>query len=470
MINSLIHGVLPPSVVAEGLADGLALRALGPDVGGGPFCPDIAPAHTESVRYVNAETGDDGASGNTVDAPWLTLAKGLAWLQRMEGMDRSAILELSGDFVWPSQLDVGGFDLGATDGTLDFAAVGPDNFGFKSQRQIRARLVEVTDVTVLSSTPDPETGLHLAVEVTEVNADHSLRGKFIVGEGFGEYAAISDNFAGEGNFVSCCTSWDPGTWTGDVKVYQCGASITAGVVADSFSLGTRLLALTDWAFSGISFRSADAAAQPCALSLFGNQIVNLQLCDVAGLQVASGAYAVMYGCVVRDQFLTVDGGSLLWNNSAFLELEILCHAGGCFADVVECVFDACTQPWGGGVGLSHFQYAALRSHFQNADGCSGVRIAHGISRLTDCRVSDNGLDGIEVSDGAQAVLANVSGSGNGGFGVRVTNGSQIRATGGTNLTGTSGDVSLGAAGSKAWGTAPQTDLASGVTSQLCRMS
>lgn len=469
MINSLIHGAIPPSVVAEALESGLANRELGPNVGGGAFAPDRAPLHTADVRYVDADVGNDLFSGLDAGNAWLSLGKGLAWLQRMEGMNRSAILEIKGDFDASGQLDIGGFDIGATDGTYDFGATGPDNFVFKTQRQIRARMVEVTTVTIGAVTTDAVTGLCTSVAVAENLTAHAHRGQFLAGQGVFEYTAISDNAGGAGtSTLRLPVSFAPDGWTGAVKIYRCGASITAGVNGDSSSLATRLLANTDWSFCGIEFKATDNASQRCALSVYGSSIVNFQMCAFEGLQL-SGGYSVLYACYIHDELMTVDGGSLLFLNSVLYGLDFLFHHGGSFADVNECMVDACNDPFGGGVVLGHFMFSSSASHYENAVGVSGVRIAHGISRLTNCRCGGNAVDGVEVSDGAQAILANVAGTGNGAYGCRITNGSQVRASGGTAVTGTTADILLGGAGSKAWSDAPATDVGAG-NPQFCRVS
>jgi len=382
--------------------------------GAEPFRPTYVDPHSaQTVRYVNAATGDDANSGMTPAAPWLNLRTGLIWLQTLIGVNVGAALEIAGDFTAQTageQLDLGCFDLNALDLTIDFTAVGPNNFFSRAPRILRARPALVLAVTPIVSAPSVGAAL-FTTTIAEVLVPSAHVGQFLIGSGLGEWAAIKDNGAGDVTLAD--SSFDPTLWTAPVGIYQTGATIDAGDGADFFSLATALLTLCNWTVQGIKFRMG--AAQSAALRVEGSRIAQFLFCDLTGLDLQPSTYSTFTACYVHDGFLSIAGGSFNFAQCVFRNLTPRFHQSGVFSDINECWWDNC-EDFGGGGAFPRFNFVAGNCDFGNSTG-NGVTIRNGVSRMVDCLVHDNVGNGVEASDGARLTMFNLAGGTNGGFGL-----------------------------------------------------
>jgi hypothetical protein len=428
---------------------------------------DIADPHTQEVRYINATTGDDESSGETVGAPWLTLEKGLLWQQRMRGVNRCAILEIAGSFVWPSQLNLGTFDLGAIDDSLDLSALAPSNFFPRSMRQIRARLVLDTAVTPVSAVADPDSGLY-TMTVTETLSVNALAGKKLVGGDLGQYGTINSNGVHTIEVAVGPSQGSPFGWTGPVGAYNVGATIASGDGVDGFASALVVNAFCDWSFSGISFTRS--GAQPSAVSTMGAARISFMLCDIDGLNTDRGVGepVSLIACYLYGT-CGLDNKAVSIQNSVIDSPVWVFHESGGSMDFIETFVKGHNEPIGGGSNLSSFAYAMVNCDVSG--GTAGGLIVTGgrLARVTSTKVHNNTGDGTATARRGYLILNAVKGSGNTGYGCSVTKTADVEALGGTSVTGSLGNVFLGGAGAKTWGNAPTHDLASG-TPQFCRMS
>lgn len=418
----------------------------------------LAP-NTKTVRYVRATGGNDSLNGTSTGAAWATLERGLEWLSSGP-MNESRILDIAGTFTVDHQLSIGGNVIGGTNYGFDLEESGPNNFAALSTRQIQAELVAVQDLTITNASAGTTHGLY-TITVSETLTSSAHVGQLISGEGLFETAVVQANDA---NTLLVTTTVDPSTWTGQVALYTPGATIIAGAAEDFFAISTDIIAHCDWSFTGIAFKSSKEFANS-AVRVQGLCQVSFNLCYLEGIQMVGGGgqYINIDSCYIHTatggRVLGVDGAAYVIRTSLLKGLAFRMHASGEFSDILYSVIEACTTPLGGGVTLSGFLFSGENLLITGAvSGADGVRVAFGKSRILNSIIQNCAGDAIEVSDGAQLLLTNVRGSGNGGYGCRILNGGQVQATGTTDVSGTAGQVYLGGTGATTWAGAPKTDV------------
>lgn len=421
------------------------------------------PYNDQSVRYVNATTGNDANDGLTPATAWQTLEKGLASFA-IAGVNKSWVLDITGTFTGANTLNIGGTMLAGLNYDLDLAATGPDNFISRSSCQIRSSPMVVIDpITISGGSAQATTGLRI-VNVTNVLVAGAHVGQMLLGSGLAEWARIIDNTV---NTITIATTTDPAGWTGPVGIYTEGATIEYGDAANFFEGATYLVALCDWAFTGIAFTS-NAGAKYAAFEVIANAPVYFTQCSFDGIYLRGGpGYATFDCCDFYSsggggaQGYNHDGSSVIVRQSTFRDLEFLCHGSSDSGNnsFIQCGFAGGLLPFGGGNVESRFSFGMNQCYFDGFTN-DAIHVLFGNTRIQNTLIENTTGDAIQVENSSVKLrLDNVDGStGNSAYGIRILNGAQVDVDAATSVTGASGDILLGDAGAITYAAVPAVDL------------
>jgi hypothetical protein len=408
------------------------------------------------VRYCRP----GGAMANTGQSPaaaWPNSAGGLERALRymaMASVDHPVRIDITGCTMTSAiLLNLGGTMTGGIDEDIDLSATGPDNFAYRNNCQITAEPTHEQDLTITGAVANATSGLY-TITVVELLVVNALKGMFLLGAGLGEWAVVQSNTAHD---IVVTTTTDPSTFT-TPAIYSPGATLTFGDPATFNSAAIYLIALCDWQFSGIAFKST-ADALPSAIDIWAVAPVFFQMCTFDGVFLVGGVDSCfMDACYVTGHF-GQDGGAWILRNSYFNGITPNLHGSGGKGDsaTIQCWFDDLVGPWGGGNAESEYGWSAQNTQYDGAEG-RAINMLFGAPYMTNCVISNSGGDAILVTHGAKAVLTNVDGAANGGVGINVQNGGQVRVDPGTTVTGATGDIRLGDAGIMAYADLPGIDL------------
>lgn len=412
------------------------------------------PVGTTALTWYVRPGGDDNNDGTTALTAFATLARALREVP-LYGANQPTIIDVTGMTIAVAELlQLGGGALGATINTYA-APVVPD-LPNRRQVQLVADLTEVRAFTVTAQADDGITGL-ATLTVAEAIGPNEIDDLLML-DGSGHLGPVVEYTTGAGPntiYVASTAAFDAA-----VSAYAPGASLTYGVTAQGLDGAIHLNALADWSFRGLSLASTDDAKQ-AAITVWAHQPVDFYACTLNGLHTAGGAAPVtLYGCVVRNQGLIVEGGaSLLLQNVFGRGLTMTCARGHATLDQV--VFDACS-PFGAGAGSSSSQFSAeiTRAEVRNGTG-AGIKCLFGTWALSNLRCTDNFGSGVYVLGALEVAMTAVVGTGN-DYGLECIRNASVTTDSTTAVTGGSGDVYLGNAGTFAWAdfspVLPETDI------------
>ena len=422
------------------------------------------------VRYLRPG-GNNANDGLSPASAWANSAAGLEHGLRylaMASLNRPVALDVTGcTLAAEALLQLGGIQLGGIDFDFDITTTGPSNFAGRQNCQIRATPAVVgglSALTITGTAANATTGLR-TVTVTDVLTPGAHVGQFLLGEGLGEWAVIAANDA---NTLTVTTTVDVTGWTGDVGVYEPGATLEFGSVDPfNFNGAIHLMALCDWNLSGLALTISAGSTAAAALVIWPTAPVFLQLCSITGLDLQGGLDSVYVDACYLTGVIAQDGGAVTMRNCFLEECTPSLHGSGGKGTtyVIQCIMDGLTIPWGAGNTESEYSCAVSASRFSNGN-LDGVEILFGIHSYTDVLIEGSSGDAVAVSNNATCRLTHVTGTGNGGWGVDIQSGAHVRCDNTCSVTGTAGDISLGNAGTFAWA-APLEEVDLG---QLVRIS
>lgn len=418
------------------------------------------PYGDQSIRYVNSTTGSDSNDGLTPGTAWLTLDKGLtSFAIAAEG--KRWILDLTGTFTIADTLNIGGTMLAGLNYDLDAGGVAPDSFISRASCQLRAApTAVVTPIGITGSSTQATTGLY-TINVSNVLVPGAHVGQMLLGSGLVQWARIIDNTA---NTIFVATTTNPSTWTAPVAIYTEGATIEAGDAANFFEGATYLIALCDWAFTGIAFTS-NGAAKYAALEVTANAPVYFTQCSFDGIYLRGGPGYVSFDCCdfysSGAQSYNHEGTTGIFRQSTFRDLEFLCHGSSDSGHLTysQCGFAGGILPFGGGNVESRFSFSMNQCYFDGFTN-DAIHVLFGNTRIQNTLIENTTGDAIQVENSSVKLrLDNVDGStGNSAYGIRILNGAQVDVDAATSVTGASGDILLGDAGAIAYAAVPAVDL------------
>lgn len=422
-----------------------------------PGFPGAGPGTPVDVRYLRPG-GAIANDGSSPAAAWPNsvggLERGLRYMA-MASVDHPVRLDITGCSISSSVLlNMGGTMTGGIDEDVDLSAIGPDNFAYRNNCQITAAPTLEQDITISGSAANPTSGLY-TITVTELLVVNALKGMFLIGTGLGEWAVVQSNTAHD---IVVTTTTDPTLFTAPA-IYSPGATLTFGDPATFNAAGLYLIALCDWSFSGIAFKST-ADAFNSAMDIWAVAPVFFQLCSFDGVFLVGGVdTCFLDACYINDHSFGQDGGAWVIRNCYMNAVTPNLHGAGGKGDsaIFQSWFDGLTQAWGSGNSESEYGWSARNSHFEGGEG-GGVQMLFGAPFMNDCVVANNNGNAVFISHGAKASLNNVTGVGNVGVGINVQNGGQCRPDTNTTVTGAAGDIRLGDAGVIAYADLPAVDL------------
>lgn len=408
------------------------------------------PYGTAPLVFYVRPAGNDANNGTSALTAFATLGRALREMN-LYSVNQPVIIDvtgmtgasaISGDEV----LNLGGTNLGGISFDLDLTATAPNNFFSRRHRQIRSELSLVQALTVTGSAFNATTGL-LTLTVSDALVANALRGLFAVGSVLGEYGCIKSNSGGAGpNTIEVANIVG---LTNPVGAYAPGATLTFGDAANFFEQAIYLEAMCDWTLQGLTISSN--GPKDVALSIWPNAAVDVVLCDLLGVEInAGGGHVTLDACYVHGELFSHDGATLTVTQSFFRDMSFLCHGSG-GSGLNEWIGNMIQLAGSFGGGNLESNYSFEMQSCQVEDGVDeGIHILFGTSRVRDVRVLNCLKSGIKVDGQVTAVLDNVQGSGNTGYGVEATHGAAVQPLVTTAVTGTTNDVFLGDLGAITW--------------------
>lgn len=413
-----------------------------------------APGATPLTWFVRSATGSDTNDGLTALTAFATLERGLREVALYATNKPSKLDVTDSTFNVNDLLQLGGTQLGGIRETSDAPAV--PLYPRQRQTQIVATPVIALALTITSSAANLTTGTVTLTTSTAIAAGQ-LDNTILVGSVSGEYGAIADYTIGAGpNTIEVAAD---STFTAPVRAYVPSATLIYGDVAEEADGAVYLNALSDWAFQWIAFQSH---SKNSALTIWAHAPVSLFGCVLDGIQLLDGGSTVsLIACIVKDASYVQDGGSAaLFRSRLTVVLDCNGSSDSGTNTCVETILDGCTGAWGGGNTDSRFDCELSKCIVR--DGSSnGIEARFGNWAISSCQIANNAASGIFAIN-TKLQLQDVTGTGNGSFGLDMQYDAACLANGAT-VTGTGGDVNLGGtggAGVHTWLVMPASDLPS----------
>jgi len=337
--------------------------------------------------------------------------------------------------------------------------------------QATPTLVDTIDVGELTGqTQEALTGLR-TLQTSKNYALDEQKGR-IVRDANGVLGVIASNTAGPNSDIEVTQD---GAFTAPVEILAPSAEIRNSDVGGSnaFELRNSVCRVQ---FNGIKFSTANPSSFRYGL-LMDNPLytVGCTMCQLDGVSGFIGSSQPSFStCQVTKRFgFTGLAGSLF--NCLINDTTISLRNGGVSTDVnfwFENIIDGCSTV-GGSTGIEETNRVAISMDkiIVRNGTADGIFVGPLTSmRLRRTRCDNNAGDGVEVQGANRITLLNVSGTGNTGLGLRVTDAAQANLQGTVDITGVGGDYKVGGNAIGTWGafSGDENDLGAG-TSQLCRM-
>lgn len=331
----------------------------------------------------------------------------------------------------------------------------PEYSVYESAVNVIAEPIVIDTVTAEFTYTQETTGWQVITDSSKSWTPGEHKGRILHGTSLSA-AAIYDNSA---DTLYICAN----TISGDLKIVEPSATLKYGSasVADAFIITGLQAPVT---FTGIRWdRNSGSTAGSLYMEGTGS-VVYMNLCWFEeGLYATHGGYLVIGYCVIKNGY-GQDGTGVTIRNTLFQDSSFSAHGSG-------------------GAGLDYF----LNVRFENMSGILG----HGGNSEPEigfawdrCSVSGSASTGLLYSGsttcsirrtefidcGGSAIAAQapgrlrlltVSGTGNSGYGLSVTNGAHVEVTSAINLSGDLGDFKVGTLSAETW-----TSFNSGFTNRV----
>ena len=247
---------------------------------------------------------------------------------------------------------------------------------------------------------------------------------------------------------------DDATLTGPVEILEQSAEIRnsgSGNALELRGLSARLQ------LNGIKLTTASTSS--FRYGLFADcpmQGIGGKACFIDGMFLLNGCPASFSGCVWKKRAMATGFAYNLFN--CFLYDATIAHrnSGSGSSDVAfwfEVVFDGCSTV-GGSTGIEYmnrFSVSLDKAIIRNGSS-DGFFCSPGfLGRIRRTRIKDCAGNGILVQGSKRTTLLDVSGTGNTGLGLKLTDGCQVNEQGTVDVTGTGGDYQVGGNAVGTWG-------------------
>jgi hypothetical protein len=414
-------------------------------LGGGASGTVVPSAVGRVVIYVRA-SGNDSSGNGTLAMPYRTLARALAaqppphtipaGTRYHYDCSGAGVESFSGQFRFPT---VHSGDQGDIDFTPEYAA-----HWYETPISIQATPTVLATFTPTSSAPNSTSGL---VTYTKTGAGWTTdqwKGKILAGGPF-KTAIIISNTATT-MLVASATAW-----TGALEIQTQSFSLHCTDAAAYLPATIVMGGNCPISFSGIGFSRASTEDLVASLRIEATSEVYLLGCDLEGIELANAAPLVDISfCHFHSARVYVAGNNGNIRNSMFDGIEIDIYGAGGAGEVFynQCAFVGCSAV---GQGGNNEVEATFQIDNCLVNGCQfGVTCYSGRCSVANTTI-DNCVHNAVWADGPGVNLRveRCSGSANGEYGIRVTDGAHVTASG-TTVSGISGDTKVGGRGARTW--------------------
>lgn len=319
---------------------------------------------------------------------------------------------------------------------------------------IRAVPSLVFTPTIIGTVVDPITGM-VTYQTSDTFTVDQHKGRFFVGTGLAEYSVIQSNTTSDLVIANANASFTA------PAIYDPGATLNWGDPTAFFLPGFTIKGVAaDVHLTGIEFTSPSGFF--ASLTVATSVRLTADLCVFEGIQLRNGSQSTFDACRIHTGDLAQFGGALTLRSSFVHDLSF--RFGG--AGQTGFDFHGANFYENVALGVGHGGGDQAAGSFE-IEGCEildapgpGILYNGGsVFRVRDCVIRNSAGDAIEANHPGYLRVLGVTGSGNGGFGINIKNGTHVEVNSATAVTGTSGNVSLGSVGLKSYPITNEVDLA-----------
>lgn len=403
---------------------------------GGIIRPSNAPLSSRPIYLRNG--GDDEADGSSIANAVATPVKAIKLLHHGNSDHLRQYIEatgFTGSFESNAGQFVDGYTLpsGGNRGANETTRPGAFDNGkvdvFTAPVEFYADPTLVLAITASSWAADADNGLQ-TLTVTETLTPNAHVGEYVSYGNF-DRLPIKSNTANE--IVLACSGKN---YTGAAGIYTQGCTIALNTY-----LLLRCPATT--IFNGIKFTGSSW------LEVYPKDQVLFSMCNFENAGdvqfLGAGRGIVLNGCYVDGpSAMPFEGTYHELQNVIFLNSAIRAHGSGGAGrnTLTDAILDGC-EPYGTGNHESAQDIEVNNVLVENATSY-GIHVRSPYnSNLNSVKVNGSALDGVLLSNAGGFASVNVlSGTSNGGVGLKTENGARVKLTGTNDITGTGGDVDV----------------------------
>lgn len=276
-----------------------------------------------------------------------------------------------------------------------------------------------------------------------------FKGKFLIGSAGAETAVI---YANDNDTLF---TTHPSNFTSPLTIVEPSAELSFGPTVDTYWEGAFAMQSVSASvtFGGIKFSRNSVAGRTVIINSKG--IVNCTLCDFQDLSLLyGGGYTVFDANRVGVSFAQ-DGVGLTMRYAFFDGSTFEAHGDGAVGTDFwfSCRFEEMLNALGHGGNNE----AEMAYHFKKCSTISGttngfVYRGGARSRIESCEIVDCAASAILAESPGYLRVIGTVGTGNVGYGLEVTNGSQVQIDSATLVVGTISDVKVGVLPAEDWAT------------------
>lgn len=425
-----------------------------------------------NIIYVRS-TGNDTTGDGTLTTPYRTIARALEDVPFLV-YDEKYVIECTGlgQELVTSPLTFPPIFSPDT-AAFDFATPRIPGFGITEPITIEAAPTlqdTVTAVEITGNTVDSPTGL-VTYQTTKNYTLNQYKGA-LIRDANNTVAVIASNTAGPNSSIEVTEN---AVLTAPLEILTPSAEIRNSDAGGANAVEIRNQ-MAGICFNGIKFSAANPSVFRYGILLDNpNAAVRFNGCEIDGIFGLIGASQPSFSDCYITKRLSSTGIAYNLFNCLVDGVSVAFRNAGLHTDVgfwSENVFDGCS-PIGGGTGIedvNRFSCSMDRNIIRNGTG-DGIAVPQGGQMVVRrSRVDNCAGDAIQVDGSNLTVVRDTQGTGNGGYGVNLTNGARVRRQGTVGVTGTAGDYKVGGNAAGTWGGfgGNENDLAS-VSPQICRL-
>ncbi len=328
--------------------------------------------------------------------------------------------------------------------------------------EIVAEPVLVQNVTVTGESADATTGL------PTINVSDTLVVDAHVGQMFLESRTRRGVIHSNTVNTLVIASWSNGFAVGEGSgIYTQSCTLDFGDPTKSFC-GIWITVNSGVVFNGIKFENTQSGN--CSFGIVPKSKAYFNMCHFTGVNLEPGTLTNFWYCYFQTKSAFLEG-PYDFSACVFQDVPMDGHGGcGLGQNAMKwCIFDGCGAI-GSGNWESEIDIEINDCHIKNGTSHGILRGSSIAAKVGSTLIEDCALDAVNITAGGGVLkMQNVVGSGNGGAGLRLTNGAQCLDQGGNSVTGTDGEVIVGGNVASLWADAtPRTDVGA-ADPQFCRI-